>query len=237
MAISQLEYRFLRVAHQNGLLPKRPAILEFGETETLGLDIVDVVADPALVPDDAVRASLTDRARRLTAGPGPNFAAAKLLYEALYAPSSYTAVDLHGTPDAIRADLNRPLSLDRQYDLCVNNGTSEHIFNQFQFYKTVHDHTRAGGTMIHWTPTFGWANHGLYNVQPGFFFDLAYANGYEVVMICLGTDRNLYRLTDGNIGPDLVARYPDMSNALTFALLRKTSEAEFQAPQQGCYRQ
>ena len=94
-------------------------------------------------------------------------------------------------------------------------------------------HEEAGPGLIYWHP-----KGGRFRVElEKWWRDEHYANGYEVVMICLGTDRNLYRLTDGNIGPDLVARYPDMSNALTFALLRKTSEADFQAPQQGCYRQ
>lgn len=237
MAVSHLELRFLRFAHQQGLLPRRPAILEFGETEILGLDIAAVLADPTLVPDEAARADLADRARRLEGDPlARSFAAAKLLYAALFDPASYTAVDLDGTAQAIKADLNEPLALDGQYDLCINNGTSEHIFNQFQFFKTVHDRTRAGGSMIHWTPTFGWPNHGLYNVQPGFFFDLAHANGYEVLLVCLGTDANMYRLNGGNVGPDLLARHPDLNNALSFALLRKTSDAAFRAPQQGCYR-
>jgi hypothetical protein len=39
--------------------------------------------------------------------------------------------------------------------------------------------------MIHWTPCLGWIDHGPYNVQPGFFHDLARANGYEMLLATL----------------------------------------------------
>lgn len=235
MGISRLEYNFLKLARQMDLFPQAPSILEFGEAEIINFTIAEVLSDAQTLPTPELRETFSRQASVISAQPLPSFGFAKLIYRILMNNRSYRAVDLSGTPEATRADLNQPLDLGEQYDLCINNGTSEHIFNQYEVFKTFHRHTRPGGTMIHWTPTIGWIGHGLYNAQPGFFFDLASANDYEVGLVCLVTTGKMLRLTDGRFDSAILSQHPEFANALACAVLRKPHDLEFRVPQQGCY--
>ena len=55
------------------------------------------------------------------------------------------------------------------------------IFNQFNVFKTIHDLTKPGGFIFHQLPGQGYYDHGFYNYQPTFFFDLAEANDYSMI--------------------------------------------------------
>lgn len=62
--------------------------------------------------------------------------------------------------------------------LVLNIGTTEHIINQFNCFKVVHDLLRVGGVAIHQVPFAGMLNHCLFNYQPKFFVSLIINNGY-----------------------------------------------------------
>jgi hypothetical protein len=98
----------------------------------------------------------------------------------------------------------------------------------------MHDHTRAGGLLMHWTPGIGWINHGLFHAQPDFFFDLAVANQYEILLACLSTNERLYHL-ERYVDESMVQQLPDLAQALICTLMRKTADANFQVPLQGAY--
>jgi hypothetical protein len=235
MAITPTEFGFLHAARQRGCLPPGGRILEFGESETLQLN---AVAALELLQPDGRFEPLLARARALQGSPGSasRYEEARLIYQALFEPASYTAIDLQpGASHRIQQDLNQPFDLGTRYDVCINNGTSEHVFNQGNFYKAMHDHTRPGGIMIHWTPGFGWINHGLFNVQPGFFHDLARDNGYEMCFGCLATPGNLYVLDPALINDAALQAHPELRNSLACAVLRKGADAPFRFPLQGSY--
>jgi hypothetical protein len=127
------------------------------------------------------------------------------------------------------------VSLQRQFDCVINNGTSEHIFDQANVFRVIHDHTRPGGTMIHFTPCLGWINHGLYNIQPGFFFDLAAANGYEVLLIALTCEGICFPLNKSDDCWAALQAHPVLKNAEATAVLRKTTDAPFTTPMQAMW--
>lgn len=181
MAITLVEFSFLLEASRLGLLPQQGSILEFGEAETT---IGAAQAIPHVLPEGQRRDALL--AEPAPDGMAKGFADAKLIYQALFDFRNYTAIDLLPPNDyRVQQDLNLPFDLGKRFDVCINDGTTEHVFNQANCYKAIHDHTAPGGVMIHWTPCLGWVDHGLYNVQPGFFHDLATANGYEVLLAAL----------------------------------------------------
>lgn len=91
---------------------------------------------------------------------------------------SYSALDLVEKNGAVYADLNYPVN-SPQVDIVCNNGTSEHLFNQSQVFKTIHD--LAKETMVHCLPCSPWINHGFFNYNPTLFLDLAEANNYTLV--------------------------------------------------------
>ncbi len=111
------------------------------------------------------------------------FDIAAFFYRVIFGLEHYCAIDLGGTERALKLDLNLPVELDEQFDLVLNIGTGEHVFNQFQFFKTVHERTRPGGLMYHTMPHQGAYDHGFFNYQPTFIFDLAQANGYDLMLL------------------------------------------------------
>jgi len=96
----------------------------------------------------------------------------------------YMAIDFAAFPHTLQLDLNTdPLPLERhgRYALVANSGTSEHILNQYNVFKVIHDATAPGGLMYHGVPMAGEFSHGIISYNPKFFWSLAEANSYEIV--------------------------------------------------------
>lgn len=93
----------------------------------------------------------------------------------------YRAVDLDGSPGSIPLDLNVdpcPPDMLGKAALVMNCGTTEHICNQYNAFKVIHDMTAMSGIMIHALPSQGYLTHGLVNYTPKFFWALSAANAY-----------------------------------------------------------
>lgn len=98
----------------------------------------------------------------------------------------YAALDFDGHRDSIAIDLNRdavPKNLRGTFDLAVNTGTTEHVANQDNAFRVIHDLVRSGGIMMHDLPAQGMMTHGLINYNPKFFWHLCRENGYEVLFL------------------------------------------------------
>lgn len=92
--------------------------------------------------------------------------------------------DLNGQDGAVPVDLTAPVPAEyhNRFDLVTNFGTSEHILNQRQVFKTIHDCCRTGGYMVHSVPLDGyWKRHSPYHYKPGFAVALAEKMGYAMV--------------------------------------------------------
>lgn len=215
MAITGPTYRILRELAP--MLPRGGSLLEIGEANWYG----------DIAPDFPCR----DKAN--------GFTIAKDCYADLFAPSRVVAIDFGGSPDALRHDLNASLPIDEQFDLVINHGTAEHVFNIGQVFKSMHDLTIAGGLMIHDSPFFGWIDHGFYTLQPTLFYDLAAANGYEVCRVYVTEIRSGLVLRVGS--RDAVAALAKAGeipmNAGLFVVLRKLFDQPFRLPFQGYYAQ
>ncbi len=241
MAISQIEFRFLAKAHRQGCLIRGGSILEFGEANTnrINANKIDVPAAIEMIASSGADRDATMARARILQGSdnlSNRYEEARLIYRALFGYASYHAVDLLPPSEhRYQRNLNEPFDLGRQFDVCINNGTTEHVFNQANVYKAFHDHTRRGGIMVHWTPCIGWVNHGLFHVQPGFFYDLARANQYTVLLGCLATAKNLFDLNPAGVNEETFSAHPDLRNALACAVLRKESDTPFRYPLQRKY--
>jgi SAM-dependent methyltransferase len=236
MGLSSLEFNFLYHAAQKGCLPSGGSILEFGECEVIGLNVS--AALEYMLPVGELRHSFLREAEALKTKNDTRrpYDEVKLIYRVFFDYSSYAAIDLApGAAYRIQQDLNQPFDLKQQYDICINNGTSEHIFNQANFFKAMHDHTKAGGVMIHWTPCLGYYDHGFFNVQPGFFHDLAHANDYEMLAADLVTDKKMYVLAPNTVSAATIAANPDLKEALACVVMRKKTDTSFQYPLQRAF--
>jgi hypothetical protein len=242
VAITGLEYAVFSSLRQHNQLPPRPRVLELGEsnwygdvaTEQLEQDIARIVT---LGPErDAMlirlrSASSSDRKNRL-------YDIARVFYDTFLQPASYTAID-PGTPDSkYKFDLNQPVPLKETFDVAINIGTGEHVFNVYQFYKTAHDLTAQGGLMIHSAPFTGWIDHGFYSFQPTFFFDLARANRYHLLTFVIA-QLNPFRyaqIKSHDELPALIKSEGIPPNTHINVVFRKaTGPVEFKPPTQGYY--
>jgi SAM-dependent methyltransferase len=240
MALTRTEISFYLAALKLRLLPPGMHILELGESELLpaghGGQLLGHLAGLIDAPRVAEAERLLAAAAAARSEYQRFFGPARALYHAIFQPASYTAIDLARGPRRYCVDLNGPVNLGAQFDCVINNGTTEHIFDQAAAYRTIHEHTRPGGLMLHFTPSIGWINHGLYNVQPGFFFDLAKANGYETTLIGL-LQGDIFAALAGpeHLGEVLRSHPALFANGELCALLRKTSDEPFRNPLQGMY--
>ncbi len=212
-------------------------MLEFGESSTVEnpLMLLDILH--GLVPDSDFLIASKDIARALESKAiyAQYFGSARALYGALFKPSVYVAVDGDPGPRRIIADLNRPLRLGQQFDTCINNGTSEHVFDQANFYEMMHNHTRPGGLMIHWTPGIGWVDHGMFSAQPGYFFDLARANNYDIRCVMLANATAAVQIASGSDYARAIGQAGSLSESLLCAALVKSDNRPFVAPMQGMF--
>ena len=97
---------------------------------------------------------------------------------------SYAAVEYGGHRNSIALDLNQghvPHDLASLFDLVVNAGTTEHVANQDNAFRIIHDLTAPGGLMIHDVPAGGMLTHGMFGYNMQFFFFLCRDNAYEVL--------------------------------------------------------
>lgn len=85
-------------------------------------------------------------------------------------------------------DLNSPeLSpeLMGAYDVIIDHGTLEHVFNLPNALNILFKALRVGGRLITSSPTSGFFEHGFYMLQPTLFADYYQANHWEINLIQL----------------------------------------------------
>jgi len=95
----------------------------------------------------------------------------------------YNSVDVCPGLRTELLDLNfdpLPDHLRGQYDVVLNFGTTEHIFNQWNCFEVMHDALKPGGVAYHQLPASGYLDHGYYCYTPLFFREMAQANAYVI---------------------------------------------------------
>jgi hypothetical protein len=226
MAIHRGHYR-LMVEHRD-ILPRGGDVLQIGDANWYG----DV--DPRVILELTSDQKTRDLFRPFVESESL-FDIADAFYGMLFAPKTVHSVDMRGR--GMRLDLNKPLQLDRQYDLSINHGTAEHVFHIAQVFGTMHAWTKTGGLMIHESPFFGWPDHGFYTLQPTLFYDLADANGYEIVSVSLTelATGDVQRVESRAAMHAIVNERRIPENAILFVVMRKGAEADFRIPMQGVY--
>lgn len=106
---------------------------------------------------------------------------------------NFTFVDFElyeGTEILIDLNNSIPDNLVCKYDLVLDLGTSEHIFNYPQVLINSHLFSKPGGFIYHEVP-LNWPNHGFYSISPTLFYDF-YSDNKATAIECTGTlfDRN-----------------------------------------------
>lgn len=94
----------------------------------------------------------------------------------------HVSIDMNGLDGSLQLDLSNPISeLIGEFDVITNFGTSEHILNQYQVFKNIHNFTKIGGFQVHAVPLVGhWERHCPYHYGKNFFDQLAKLSNYEI---------------------------------------------------------
>jgi SAM-dependent methyltransferase len=165
-------------------------VIDFGSSNlyhATAAQIEDFVRRYTTAPPD----NLPELAQRLEAGSklGPdgqalNQAFIGEMFEA--AGMTYDAIDIADGYKTTIVDLNfqsLPDHFLKSADVVLNFGTSEHILNQANVFKSIHDACKPGGMIMHQLPAIGFVDHAYYCYTGRFFYDLAAYNEYELVDI------------------------------------------------------
>jgi len=242
MAITTVDYIIFRKLKDSGLIPRRPSVLELGEAEWYG-DVATQTLSESIdtyVPDAVGRDQLHQHMADVICAESryKSWDLAKIFYRVFLDFDRLLSIDLHGTPDAKAIDLNQPVDISERFDIVLNGGTAEHVFNVFQFFKTVHELTRPNGLMLHVMPFRGWLEHGFYCFNPTFYWDLAAANDYAVHILAYTelAPPKLIQLPDREKIVELARGGSLGENANLYSVMRKASrEQDFRIPMQGLY--
>ncbi len=176
MAISRGDVVLWKQLKARDAIPFRPSVLEIGEANWFG--------DFPVAEVPGMDAS------------GDIFALGKAFYRATLDYSKIVSIDFNGTPAALKYDLNHPLpSSLGLFDVVINTGTVEHVFDQRTLFESIHNRTKPGGLMVHVFPVAGCTDHGFYTYSPCLIRELDRANGYECLAVCevvCGEDKLVY---------------------------------------------
>jgi hypothetical protein len=142
----------------------------------------------------------------------------------------YISIDYLKFPHCMLLDLNRdslPAEHVGRYKFVSNTGTSEHVLNQYNTFKIIHEATADNGIMYHGLPMSGMFEHGLFNYNAKFFWALAKANDYDVIRCWGWTDEKSKPVPDSFMKDIQFNLPPQARDALLHILLRRKGTAPF----------
>ncbi len=88
-------------------------------------------------------------------------------------------------------DMNKPISVENEYDTIIDGGTTEHVYNVPQALDNISKICAVGGQILHILPANNYCGHGFWQFSPELFFSLySDANGYEGTQVFLADAAN-----------------------------------------------
>ena len=180
------------------LIDARKRGMDFGEVITLGrqdLNVFPAKMVEVLEAHGFSAAAFKGDAKALYAEPCFLSLGAKQVH-------SLDASDFEGA--TFVQDLNQPLApaLHERFDLVVDGGTLEHVFNFPLALQSCMEMVKPGGHILFHTCANNWCGHGFYQFSPELFYRaLSPENGFEITRMILhmvGPYGGWYEVTDPN---------------------------------------
>jgi SAM-dependent methyltransferase len=139
-----------------------------------------------------------------------------------------------GLPDAYR----------ERFDCVLDGGTLEHVFHVPNALKNIFLLLKAGGRVIHFSPTNNYVDHGFYSFSPTFFVDFYTENEFIIDRCVLVAHTRNVEGEDwiaGEYSPGVLddVEFGGLDDRLylTFFVATKTEKSTFDRfPQQGAYK-
>lgn len=216
---------------QKGFFEKVNRVMELGTQEINCKGYEKIIKN--LIPD-ALKTEVSDQEISKIANRG----SARSLYELL--GFHYCCVDIEEKYGSICLDLNFdsvPLDHHNLYDLVTNFGTTEHVANQLNAFKVIHDLTKVGGYMWHDVPFTGYVNHGLVNYTTKFFYSLCKSNRYQLCDLHIQPIVAMRKLPEDvvtalNVPDDFAEKFQYRDSGLS-VLIQKVQDIPFVPPLDG----
>ncbi len=99
----------------------------------------------------------------------------------------HVSIDINGLDGSLKHNLAKPIyveSMMGRFDIVTNFGTSEHVSDQYECFKNMHNLCRHGGIFIHAVPKIGsWRRHCRFRYTMDFFHDLSSKCQYEPIIL------------------------------------------------------
>jgi hypothetical protein len=184
-----LNWRYVRYLDQQGMIRPGTKLLDIGSSNLYAAPadgVYDLLRKHAPNTPAAEHRVLADR---LAAGSGKGADGVALnqswvgeLFEAC--GMEYVAFDIAPMYKTELLDFNHqglPPEHRGRYDVILNFGTTEHVLNQFNSFRIIHEAAKPGTLTWHQLPSAGYVDHCYFSYHPRFFFDLAGYNRYELV--------------------------------------------------------
>jgi len=203
MGIGINDLKFLMACKSNGYLQGLQAICDIGASQLYlegEAQILENFAN-AFERKEIIRLSESDKLKLSNNG----------YFRDLWAKIGYfyISIDTSCEAGAINLDLNFdeiPAELQEKFQLVINCGTTEHVANQIQAFKIIHDLTAVEGLMYHNVPFQGYQTHGLINYTPKFFWMLCRSNNYEFL------DFSIHCAKNEKLHPDILLSIEQTKN-------------------------
>lgn len=162
----------------------------------------------------------------------PNKPSAKQTFIERYKIDSYTDFDINDKAQII-LDLTKEIPTDyiEKYDMVVDSGTLEHIFDQKSAFENAYKMCKIGGTIVHIQGIKNLWNHSLFSYQPKIFILLSQINDYKIKYID-------YLIEDVNTNQRLsntskIKAYPfdfDKYETVSFVIAMIKTNSDFKTP-------
>jgi hypothetical protein len=205
-------------------VPKGGRILDIGSQDINPAAIEELRSLAARLHGERAETIIAERFRT-----GHTWKVADLFQDS---PYYYRCVDLYPGNLTIEADLNTFTVPDEHrgsFDLIANLGSTEHILDQVNSFRCIHDFAKVGCIFWHSVPTIGYYNHSLFNYHPLFFVFLARANAYYIEAAGLSAPHSEFTIPASNAlgGTEAWSGIRQVSGIVTF-VMRKTADRPFQ---------
>lgn len=177
-----INFSYLQYLHRKNLLKKNTRLLDIGCSNLYGAEKEDIfaLAQDFGGVDEQFAQDLAEKSAKKEAFAG-------VLLDRL--GIDYHAIDFAEDYKTTKFDLNKdniPRNFKNSFDIVLNFGTTEHVINQANSFRVIHDAAKTGGIIYHQLPAGGFFNHCYFLYTGRFFFDLAGYNEYALEDFWMG---------------------------------------------------
>lgn len=152
---------------------------------------------------------------------------ADALLENCLGAESVSSVDYSSYEEATYVrDLNRRFDLKKKFDLVLDSGTLEHVFDVAAGFRNAINHCKVGGRIIHALPSNSDCGHGFYQLSPELMLSLyGEHNGFMntvVYVVKVMDEGHWWRVLPANRGERIMAN--SLSTTYIFCMTEKIAE-------------